>query len=697
MLKKRAGLSGFAICLLIFGLSGINAKADTSFNTYLYDEWDDSVKAPASYDAVKSVNGLQMDSGAWSVPEDFCMDDAGNLYIADTGNERILILDEELCLKKTIETVGYGGEDIPLTDVEGIYVAENGLMYVCQTSLGRVLEIKGGEVIGEISKPVSNLIADDFVFAPTKVGIDIYGRAYVLSKGCYTGFLQYDANHDFMGFYGANKVEVTGEVLIKRVWKSILSDEQRAAMTSIIPIEYSNIDCSKDGFVYTSTVGTKIPKNQIKKLNPLGTNIYYTVGKEEFNFGDEEMTYVQGKAIQPAFTDVEVNENGLIFATDLTTGRVFERDQEGNLIAVFGGLGNQLGTFQTPVAIECYDGKIYVLDRLKGNITVFERTEYGKLTEEALALYDGGDYASSMIIWEEVLKKNSNSMLAYTEMGKALSQCGRYDEALEYLRYSGDKYSYSKAFAKRRLSWMKEYGMFILIPLLIAPVAFYFISNSKKKKLRASDDEPVKKKTDATNPLYTILHPFDASYDIRFKNKGSLLVSAGILFAGFLISIFSRQNTGYIFNDNKLSELNVFLQFVVIALPFALFVFGNWIVAILMNGTGRLRDIVIYGSYCLIPFFACQFVGVLLSNVLAKDEPFGTYVVVFGLVWSLIIIFIGLMTMHEFKFTTAVFHFLCTVFVMFILLFLIMLIGSLASDLYTFVGTLIKEVGFRVS
>ena len=112
----------------------------------------------------------------------------------------------------------------------------------------------------------------------------------------------------------------------------------------------------------------------------------------------------------------------------------------------------------------------------------------------------------------------------------------------------------------------------------------------------------MKEKKTATNPFYTIMHPFDCSYDIRFKEKGNTGITIVILLFFFLTSIFQRQNTGYIFNDNKLSDLNVFLQFISVALPFVLFVISNWVVAILMNGTGRFRDIWIYTAYCCIPF-----------------------------------------------------------------------------------------------
>ena len=207
----------------------------------------------------------------------------------------------------------------------------------------------------------------------------------------------------------------------------------------------------------------------------------------------------------------------------------------------------------------------------------------------------------------------------------------------------------------------------------------------------------MREKKTATNPFYTIMHPFNGSYDTRFKGKGNIWFTIIILAVFFLASIFQRQNTGYIFNYNKLSDLNVFLQFISVVLPFVLFVISNWVVGILMNGTGRFRDIWIYGAYCCIPFIMGNILSVLLSNVLVREEPFGGYMQVFGAAWSLVVLFIGLMTMHEYGFTQNVFSCICTLFVMFILLFLIMLVGNLATDLYGFVMTIVKEVTFRMS
>lgn len=477
------GMAVIMVCAMVWADS-LEVSARSNFNSYTYDEWDDSVAAPASYQPVFSRNGLEIGAGAFNAPQDLFMDADGHLYVTDTGNNRIVVLDAALQLQDIMESVRMNGEEIPLTDIEGLYVTEEHVMYASQTSAGRVLIIEDGEVTGTIEKPVSNLIGDDFVFAPTKIGIDIYGRAYVLSKGCYSGLLQFDVDGSFMGFFGANKVEVTADVIFNYMWKNLLSDAQRAAMTSILPIEYSNVDCSRDGFVYTSTVGTQLPKSQIKKLNPLGNNIYYALGKEEFNFGDEEFSYTKGKVNYPSFMDVKVDENGFIFAIDLTSGRIFERDQEANLIGVFGGMGSQLGTFQSPVAVEVYGGQVYVLDRLKSNITVFKPTEYGALVEEATMLYNNGLYEESSAAWRQVLDRNANSTLAYNGIGKAYAQGEAYTEALQYLRYSGDKYSYSRSFGKNRLLVIRKYGPVAILGLVGIIVCVRAVKAVKRRKKR---------------------------------------------------------------------------------------------------------------------------------------------------------------------------------------------------------------------
>jgi tetratricopeptide (TPR) repeat protein len=166
---------------------------------------------------------------------------------------------------------------------------------------------------------------------------------------------------------------------------------------------------------------------------------------------------------------------------DLTSSRIFVRDQEANLISVFGGYGRQRGTFNTPVAVECYGQRVYVLDRLKNNVTVFEPTEYGSLVRQAVIAYDLGNYAEAELLWKQVLARNANATLAYNGIGKALAQENRYEESMEYLRYSGDRYSYSRSFGKNRLELVRNYGVYFIGAVALVAVVGYVVKRRRKE------------------------------------------------------------------------------------------------------------------------------------------------------------------------------------------------------------------------
>src|SRR5699024_4372278 len=89
--------------------------------------------------------------------------------------------------------------------------------------------------------------------------------------------------------------------------------------------------------------------------------------------------------------DVSVADHGIYSVLDLRRGRIFTYNNDGFLMYVFGGLGNKLGEFQAPIAIERFDDFFLVLDRNQGEITVFNATAYGHSLDEAVRSYEQGD------------------------------------------------------------------------------------------------------------------------------------------------------------------------------------------------------------------------------------------------------------------------------------------------------------------
>lgn len=73
-------------------------------------------------------------------------------------------------------------------------------------------------------------------------------------------------------------------------------------------------------------------------------------------------------------TNIYVNSDGIIFATDSLNFRIQEFTPEGNFRRVFGSLGSGPGHFSRPkgVAVDS-DGNIYVVDGLFDNIQIFDR------------------------------------------------------------------------------------------------------------------------------------------------------------------------------------------------------------------------------------------------------------------------------------------------------------------------------------
>lgn len=61
--------------------------------TYNYDRWDEAIPSQSGYSAQRSVSGDMLGCGSFSEPSDIYRDADDWFYIADTGNNRIVIVD----------------------------------------------------------------------------------------------------------------------------------------------------------------------------------------------------------------------------------------------------------------------------------------------------------------------------------------------------------------------------------------------------------------------------------------------------------------------------------------------------------------------------------------------------------------------------------------------------------------------------
>lgn len=689
-------------------------NAEAVYPSYTYNEWDESVSIPQGYVVETTIRGAQAEGGAWKQPQDLCVTAEGHILLADSGNDRILEYDGEWHLLREItQATLENGEALPMAGPNGLHVSQDGTLYVAlkKSAQAFVANLETMRVSLLIENPRNPLLGDDFTFSPAKIGADNAGRIYILSTGCYSGFLQFSPQGEFMGYYGANKVAVTPEVLFNYYWKSIMTNEQRQNMTSILPVEYSNLYCAPDGFVYATTVATSSPVNQVKRLNPLGNNTYLARGDKEINFGDEELAVTsQGAAsstLLPTFVDAVVTaDSEFVFAVDRSYGRVFERDRTGNLIAVFGALGTQEGTFRQPVALDLLDGKVLVLDTAKNNVTVFAPTAYANLVHQAVSLYNAGEYEASRSVWNDVLKHNSNATQAYAGVGRALLKENQHEEALQYFKLGDSREEYSQTYRIVRLNRLRDGAVgavCIVAALAVLVKAVSFI----KKKRKKDEDEPqekwltrlMKRLRIPTHTVFpkAVFHPFLGFQEIRFgEEKTSLWAAIVIAVLYVLATIYQYVGTGYLFNENNIANINLWLLLAKSLGVLVIFCAAQWSVSILTNTSGRLSDIVLTACYALAPYTAAIFIGTWLSNYMLLDELYASYIITLGMLWGVVILLIGTITCHELSFGRTIGFLLLTIAGMAVIVFVGVLFYTLLEQLITFFSTLYVEVVFRM-
>ena len=457
----------------------VPVSADEHYTVYNYDTWGEAVPSQAGYLAEKSISGEDFGIEHFSAPNDIFKDEENNFYLVDTGNDRIIVFDSEFSkVIKIYDTFkGLDGKDTTLNNPMGIFVdSKNQYMYIADNKNSRVIKADmDGNIVFEFTKPTSEVYPQELTFLPQKVLVDSAGYVYIVVNNITSGAVMYNNSGEFMGFYGANRVKQTAEVISNYMWNLIATDEQRASRSKSVPIGFNNFDIDKEGFIYTCTQSENT--DIIKKVNPAGDNLFENV---DTLWGDDTTTSQTTKTV--SMTDIDISDNGYINCLDLTTGRVFQFDAECNLMFVIGSTSEQLGGFKKVTAVESKDNDIYVVDALKNNITIFQETEFGSIVHEATDLYNDGYYEEALEPWYEVLKRDGNYRNAYIGIASAKLNSGDYEEAMKYSRLADSGSRYNKAFEGYRQDWLDAH--FGLVAFVIILLVVIWISNFILKKLK---------------------------------------------------------------------------------------------------------------------------------------------------------------------------------------------------------------------
>lgn len=476
MKQAVASLLMTAICVL----TPMQAFAESSSNYCYSTATKEYYNAPAAYEVervlyaddlkVDSLNGI---SGLF-VTED-------KIYI--TTKNAIIITNLNYKTVKVIDTyTNLDGEQESISSPQGIFVTDAGDIYVCEPGNGRVLRFNKIYKLTHVYGQPTGFDAE-VTYAPSEIVVDSLDRMYIVAKNVYEGILEVNSNNEFQRYFGETNVSFSALDLL---WRQLATEEQKAKQELWLPTEYSSITMTSAGFIY-ATATSEDETEPIKLLNVKGSNILayddefdlYPSGDVVYSIVSDNFTSTVGPS---KISYIDCNDYGMYIALDKVRNRIFTYNETGDMLFVFGGKGDVDGCFNTPVSIRYIGDEILVADSNAESITVMTPTVYGQTIIDATKLDAQGERNEAVELWNKVIQMNPHLEVAYEALGKAALRDKNYESAATYFKKANSRVYYSKAYAQTRDAWLKANFTNIVVGAVVLIVAYNVIKVVIKKR-----------------------------------------------------------------------------------------------------------------------------------------------------------------------------------------------------------------------
>jgi len=667
-MKRLLWLVGFAVLL---GLGRQTAAAQTPYTTWAWGPGGWLINTQDAYTPVAEID-LDLDDA-----EDMYITPEGIIYIADTGNHRIVQV-------RGSEIVAEYGADL-LDSPTGVFVDGEGNLFIADAGQDAIvlLDAEGG-LVNQFGRPDEPLFGRNREFLPRKIAVDARENLYIISEGSVNGIVQMNTNGDFIGYFGSNSATMSLKMILQRLFLTAEQLEQFIRNEAASP---SNLAIDHQSLVFTITAGTN-PGQSIKKFTIAGKNIF----PQTFDSN--------------VFRDIHVSDTGLVLAVD-ADGAIFEYDYDGTLLFVFvahDGGDQRLGTLRSPVAIARYQDRIYVLDKEKSAIVVYQTTAFAETVHAGVRLYMEGYYAEARPYFQQVLDLNGSFIMAYQAIADAAYKAGDYWGALAAYRLAEDRHGYSEAFWELRNAVLQRFLSQALLGAVGLAVA---VRLGRRVEARTRWLDPLRRwqarlrerklVDDLVFMFRFIRYPADSFYYVKAKLRSSLLF-AGLAFAWVVVvRLATLYVTSFIFNPYaSVADIPVENEIVVTLGLLALWMTANYLVSTISDGEGRVRDVVIGTAYSLFPYALFALPLALLSNLLTENEVFlFTFTRDLIWVWTGLMLVIMVKEIHNYTPGETVRNVLLTLFTggLFVLTGYILYV--LFNQLFDFISAIVREVGLR--
>lgn len=467
-----------AAVLLLGDVQAVYAADGTSYayDGYTYDFWGDPLESPAAFRLMRTMEGDDFLKIKIQGLNDVSTSSDGRIFLTDTLSSRVYVMDSDgncitaLKAMKNAENkieLDADGNQIVLTNPEGTWVHEKEReLYIADTGAMRimVLDLDTYRLKKIISEPEN--LSGSTKFKPSKVAVDDANRIFVIVQSSYDGIVELDYNGNFIGYYGVNVPEVN---LVEYFWKSIASDEQKEQMAKSFAPAFNNITVDGEGFVMAVT-NDLAAEDMVFRLNAKGENVLREKGNV-FVIGD---IWSLNDEVGSQFIDIAVTDYGVYALLDKLDGRIFLYNFDGELMNVFGIKSKTDDGFKEPSGIAWLGDKLVVTDSAYKCAYIFEPTEFGKAMLTSADYYYNGDWDEALVEFKKAIELNANYEIAYTGIGKNYLMKGLYEDAMYYFKLGNNREYYSKAYNGYRGEQIREnFGIVATVVLAAVAILIY--------------------------------------------------------------------------------------------------------------------------------------------------------------------------------------------------------------------------------
>lgn len=124
------------ISALLTSIITVNVSAAVT-DTYVYNKDGETEPAPSPAQMTYSIRGEDLGIGSFNEPQDLCFSASGKLYIADTKNNRIVIINgvgEPTQNVKIVNSFVNNGNVDTFNSPSGIFVDDNENLFISDTT-----------------------------------------------------------------------------------------------------------------------------------------------------------------------------------------------------------------------------------------------------------------------------------------------------------------------------------------------------------------------------------------------------------------------------------------------------------------------------------------------------------------------------------------------------------------------------------